>query len=114
MEKTIQFTKNVITCDACGEIVHEQRNYSEKAKRFINAEGKVMTDVDICGDCFEENLYRYCEKCETLVHDDYAFEGVDKETYYCVNCADIVLKQLENQRLRYALERNMLLATMTE
>ena len=114
MEKTIQLTKNVITCDACGVIVHEQRNYSEKVKRFINAEGKIMTDVDICGDCFEEGLYRECNKCQTLVHDDYAFESVDEGIYYCVNCADIVLEQLEDRRIRCALERNRLLATITE
>ena len=114
MERTIQLTKNVTICDACGNIVHEQRNSSEKVKRFINEQGKIMTNVDVCEDCFEEGLYRYCEKCETLVHDDYAFEGVDRGTYYCVDCADIVLKQLEDMRIRYALERNRLLATMTE
>ena len=114
MERTIQLTKNVTICDACGEIVHEQSNYSEKVKRFINAEGKVMTDVDICGDCLEEGLYRDCEGCGTLAHDNYAFEGVDEETYFCVNCAGIVIEQLEDKRIRYALERNRLLATMTE
>ena len=114
MEKTIQLTKNITTCDACGEIVHEQRNYSEKAKRFISEQGKIMTNVDVCGDCLEEGVYRDCAECGTLVHDNYAFEGVDEGIYYCVNCVDIVLKQLEDRRILYVLERNRLLATITE
>ena len=114
MEKTLQVTKKIIVCDACKEVVKEQYNYSDKVERLITAEGKIMTDVDVCGDCLEEGTYKECQKCKTLVHDDYAFESMDEGIYYCVNCADIVLEQLEDRRIRCALERNRLLATMTE
>lgn len=114
MQKVTTRTEIETTCDVCGKC--DDRYVYEEIKRVITKDGTVLHNADVCESCYDDGDFRYCESCNALVHDNFVIfdEMEDNSMPYCPNCADQLLKQLEDERIRMALLRNEFLAKLKE
>jgi hypothetical protein len=113
MQKVITRTEVQTTCDVCGKC--DDRYAYEEIKRVITKDGTVLHHADVCESCYDDGDFRYCEDCNTLVHDDFVIHDMmNDDMPYCPNCADQLIQELEDIRIRMALKRNEYLAKMKE
>lgn len=114
MKKVITKVMEEFTCDVCHE--EDTEECSRKTAKVILSDGTVLHDADVCEMCREEGEFEYCELCDALVHNNFIIhdplDGGDAP--YCPDCADHLLKELEDTKIRLALLRNELFSQLKE